>query len=82
MNKTIKELETEIAMLTNSVKMYEIKVAKLRRTISNDMNREMNSICIPKCYLIDEDNKEIYDFEIMKMMFEEELQELIKKVYR
>jgi|TARA_R110001599_G_scaffold10701_8_gene52238 hypothetical protein len=46
------------------------------------MNREMNSICIPKCYLIDEDNKEIYDFEIMKMMFEEELQELIKKVYR
>ena len=44
MNKTTRELETEIAMLTNSVKMYEIKVGKLRRTISNDMNREMNRL--------------------------------------
>ena len=82
MNKTTRELETEIAMLTNSVKMYEIKVGKLRRTISNDMNREMNSISIPKCYMIDEDNHEIYDFEVMREVFENELQELIKKVYR
>ena len=48
MNKTTRELETEIAMLTNSVKMYEIKVGKLRRTISNDMNREMNRLKLNK----------------------------------
>ena len=48
MNKTTRELETEIAMLTNSVKMYEIKVGKLRRTISNDMNRERNRLKLNK----------------------------------
>ena len=72
-------LEQENAKLTNDIKMYQEKVGKLRRTMSEDMNVRFNNICIPKSYMIDESDEEVYDYEVMREMFEIELTNLKNK---
>ena len=42
-------------------------------------NYFMNNIGIPKCYVIDEADKEVYDFELMREIFENELTKLKTK---
>tara|TARA_R100000935_G_scaffold56548_1_gene88354 strand:- start:5961 stop:6476 length:516 start_codon:yes stop_codon:yes gene_type:complete len=71
------KLEGENAMLTNRVEMYELKVAKLRRTISTTMN----SIEIPKCYA-EEGDDTFYDYELMQELFDQAMCELKNKVAR
>ena len=72
-------LEQENAKLTNDIKMYQEKVGKLRRTMSEDMNVRFNNICIPKSYMIDESDEEVYDYEVMREMFKIELTNLKNK---
>lgn len=69
--KLYESVSQENAKLTNDIKMYEVKVGKLRRTIKQDMN----TIKIPKCYA-KEDDIRMYDFEIMEELFQNEMDEL------
>ena len=52
--------------------MCEQEVSNLKHKISISMN----NIGIPKCYVIDEADKEVYDFELMREIFENELTKL------
>ena len=77
--KLYESVSQENAKLTNDIKMYQEKVGKLRRTMSEDMNVRFNNICIPKSYMIDESDEEVYDYEVMREMFEIELTNLKNK---
>ena len=72
MIEKIKKLEIDNALLTYNVKMCEEEVSNLKHKISISMN----NIRIPKCYVIDEADKEVYDFELMREIFENELTKL------
>tara|TARA_R110000744_G_scaffold108249_2_gene205045 strand:+ start:814 stop:1044 length:231 start_codon:yes stop_codon:yes gene_type:complete len=72
MIEKIKKLEIDNALLTYNVKMCEEEVSNLKYKISISMN----NIRIPKCYVIDEADKEVYDFELMREIFENELTKL------
>ena len=84
MIEKIKKLEIDNALLNYNIKMCEEEVSNLKHKMSVSQNALltnyfMNNIGIPKCYVIDEADKEVYDFELMREIFENELTKLKTK---